>query len=187
MHAGGRGDVDVNSTPHLARAILANTFSRLAQDCIVCVISKKSHPHRRIPHRTRDGHGHITFPLLHNTPSLPYPPNRGISCNPQQRVPFGHLAEQSPITVEDTLWTGGFPGSGLSLQLWRFTSCSLDPKSSFHVTRGCVFVCVCSCLGFFLWLLLDTTPQHCNEQRWTRTTPDDASASRRADCPGCER
>ena len=41
VHAGGRGDVDVNSTPHLARAILANTFSRLAQDCIVCVISKR--------------------------------------------------------------------------------------------------------------------------------------------------
>ena len=34
----------------------------------------------------------------HSTPSLLYPPNRTIICNPQQkRVQFGRLAEQSPL------------------------------------------------------------------------------------------
>ena len=47
----------VNSTPHLSRVTHANTFSRVAQDCMVCVISKKSHPHKRISCRTRDVHG----------------------------------------------------------------------------------------------------------------------------------
>ena len=40
----------------------------------------------------------IPFPLPHSAPSLLYPLNGSISCNPQEGVPFGRLAEQSPIT-----------------------------------------------------------------------------------------
>ena len=40
----------------------------------------------------------IPFPLPRSTPSPLYPLNGSISCNPQQGVPFGRLAEQSPTT-----------------------------------------------------------------------------------------
>ena len=45
----------------------------------------------------------IPFPLPRSTPSLLYPLNGSISCNPQQGVPFGRLAEQSPITRHATV------------------------------------------------------------------------------------
>ena len=40
----------------------------------------------------------IPLPPPHSTPSLLYPLNGSILRNPQHGVPFGRLAEQSPIT-----------------------------------------------------------------------------------------
>ena len=39
----------------------------------------------------------ITGPMRHSTPSLLNPSNRSIPCIPQRRVPFGRMAEQSPL------------------------------------------------------------------------------------------
>ena len=78
-------------TPHHVRVTHANHFSCVARDHTVCVISEKSYNPRRISCRTLHAH-----PLPHSTPALFYPPNRSISCNPQQGVQFGRLAEQSP-------------------------------------------------------------------------------------------
>ena len=39
----------------------------------------------------------IPVPPRRSTPSLPYPLNGSITCNPQHGVQFGRLAEQSPI------------------------------------------------------------------------------------------
>ena len=43
----------------------------------------------------------IPLPPQHSTPSLLYPLNGSIPCNPQHGVPFGRLAEQSPSEGDD--------------------------------------------------------------------------------------
>ena len=49
-------------------------------------------------HAQRSWLDRISCPPPHSTPSLLYPPNRSIPCISPQGVPFGRLAEQSPVT-----------------------------------------------------------------------------------------
>ena len=96
----------VISAPYLACVTHANTFFACASCLHFCVISQKSHPRRRVSCRTRYVHGLTAFfpPLSpRSTPSLLYHLNGSISCNPQQGVLFGRLAEQSPITRHATV------------------------------------------------------------------------------------
>ena len=61
-----------------------------------CHVAKQSSPHARfMSYAWLD---RITFLLPHSTPSLHYLSNRSNSCVPQRRVPFGRMAEQSPLT-----------------------------------------------------------------------------------------
>ena len=99
-------DGGVISTPYLTRVTHANTFFACASSLHFCVISQKSHPRRRVSCRTRNVHGLTAFLFLFrtaSTPSLLYPLNGSISCNPQHGVPLGRLAEQSPNTRNATV------------------------------------------------------------------------------------
>ena len=65
---------------------------------LFCVISQKSHPLRlSLSHAQSTWPDRIPLPPSHSTPSLLYPLNGSIPCNPQHGVQFGGLAKQSPI------------------------------------------------------------------------------------------
>ena len=63
-----------------------------SQTALFCIISKKSHPHRRISCRTPHVHGLTAFLLPHSTLSPLYFPNRSTPCHPQQGLSFSRLA-----------------------------------------------------------------------------------------------
>ena len=91
----------VIQTPHFARVTHANTFSRVVQGSSLHSLrhfykGPFSHVHF-MSHAQCSWLDRMILPLPHSTPSLLFHLNRSISCIPQQGVPFGRLAEHSPI------------------------------------------------------------------------------------------
>ena len=93
-------DGGVISTPYLARVTHTQTlFCVCLKSALLRHFSKESSSQARfMSHAQCSWLDRIPFPLPHSTPSPLYPLNGSISCNPQQGVPFGRLAEQSPTT-----------------------------------------------------------------------------------------
>ena len=90
----------VKRTPHLARVTHANTFSRVALKIskFASFLGRVILTGAFISHAQCSWLDCILVLPPHSTPSLLSSPNRSIPCDPQQGVPFGRLAEQSPIT-----------------------------------------------------------------------------------------